>query len=248
MSELAINTIQPGVQANVLLISDDSECVRIWSYALKGKNIESSISNSPQEALHMSLELPPDMTVIDIRSAEFDGINLVSRLREQAVVPILLLTPWNNETHILEAYQAGADECVVKPISPSLFLAKVKAWLRRTWSMPAESLDTLQVGGLRLDPSHRQVITENDETIKLTNLEFRLLHLLMTHPGWVLTTEDIVQKVWGYYGNGDSNLLKNVVYRLRRKIDPDSDNPRYIHTEAGLGYKFQDLQVLKSAA
>lgn len=107
--------------------------------------------------------------------------------------------------------------------------------------MPAESLDIVHAGGLHLDPTRRLVINENKETFKLTNLEFRLLHLLMLHPGWVFRTEDIIQKVWGYYGNGDSNLLKNVVYRLRRKIDPDPGNPRYIHTEAGLGYKFLDL-------
>ena len=242
MNDFDFKTILTDWQAKVLVVSDDYDSARIWSFILKEKNIDAVILSSPKEVLHVWSELIPDLVVIDMLSSEFDGISLVSQLREQAIVPILLLTPRNNETHTLEAYQAGVDECVVKPISPALFLVKVKALLRRTWSMPAESLATLQVGGLRLDPTRREVITENEEIIKLTNLEFRLLHILMTHPGWVLTTEDIIQKVWGYYGNGDSNLLKNVVYRLRRKIDPDPANPRYIHTEVGLGYKFQDIQ------
>lgn len=240
MSDSLISNIQPGIGAKVLVVSDDYNSARIWSYVLQEKNIDTVCVSSNEDALQVWSEIVPDIIVIDMYSSEFDGVNLVSQLREQGVVPILLLTPNNNETHILEAYQAGVDECIVKPVSPALFQVKVKAWLRRSWSMPTEGLDTFQVGGLRLDPTQRQVITENDEVIKLTNLEFRLLHLLMTHSGWVLTTEDIIQKVWGYYGNGDSNLLKNVVYRLRRKVDPDPGNPRFIHTEVGLGYKFQD--------
>lgn len=241
MDELILRSTHHGMQAKVLVVCDDYDSARTWGYILKEKNIDTTLLSSVAEALQVWSELIPDLIIIDMYSSEFDGIGLVTEIRQQGVVPILLLTPNNNETHILEAYQAGVDECVVKPISPALFLVKAKAWLRRSWSMPAESLDLLQVGRLRLDPTRRLVTTEDEQTINLTNLEFRLLHLLMTHPGWVLTTEDIVQKVWGYYGNGDSNLLKNVIYRLRRKIDPDPANPRFIHTEAGLGYKFQDI-------
>jgi DNA-binding response OmpR family regulator len=243
VTELVREEMQPGMRAKVLLVSDEPSTARIWSYILNEMSIDTTLLSSPAEALQIWSEAVPDLIVIDAYAREFDGVRLVSQLREQGVVPIILLTAINNETHLLEAYQAGVDECVIKPISPVLFQAKVKAWLRRTWTMAAESLDVIQVGGLQLDPTLRQVMTDDLQTIKLTNLEFRLLHLLMTHPGWVLTTEDIVLKVWGYYGNGDSNLLKNVVYRLRRKIDPSHGNPRYIHTESGLGYKFQDTQI-----
>lgn len=240
MTDSGINNFQPIVSAKVLVISDDSSNARIWGYILKEKNIEPIIVSSQENVLDSWAEVIPDLIVIDMHSREFDGISLVRQLRENGIVPILLLTPWSNETHVLEAYQAGVDECVIKPVSPALFQVKVKAHLRRTWSLPAESLNILSAGELQLDPSRRLVNIGNQETIKLTNLEFRLLHLLMSHPGWVFPTEDIVQKVWGYYGNGDSTLLKNLVYRLRRKIDPDPGSPRYIHTEAGLGYKFQD--------
>ena len=92
---------------------------------------------------------------------------------------------------------------------------------------------------MHLDPAKRQVTLAEGKVVKLTTLEFRVLHLLMSHPGWVMKTDDILQRVWGYYGNGDRDLLKNVVYRLRRKIDPDPNHPRFIFTEAGLGYRFQ---------
>jgi DNA-binding response OmpR family regulator len=229
------------LQARVMLVSDDLNSAHLWTYVLQESHIESFLANSTKEALQQWAEKVPDLIVIDMYSYEFDGIDLVSQLRELGVVPILLLTPVNNETQILQAYNAGVDECVVKPVSPILFLLKVKAWLRRTWSMQAESLDVIQVGGLKLDPTRRLVSDENGQVTKLTNLEFRLLYLLMTHPGWVLTTEEIILKVWGYYGDGDSTLLKNVVYRLRRKIDPDPNKPRFIHTEAGSGYRYQDI-------
>jgi DNA-binding response OmpR family regulator len=205
---------------------------------LREKGLGVQLATAAEEAVLQWEEHIPELIVIDTL-LDLDGIQATRRLRAETVVPILLLTPRNNEAHILEAYLAGADECAVKPISPALFWAKVRAWLRRAWTVSADSLDCLQAGALRLEPTQRQVIRGEGEVIKLTNLEFRLLHLLMSHSGWVLKTDDIVQRVWGFYGNGDSSLLKNVVYRLRRKIDPDPQNPRYIHTEAGLGYRFQ---------
>ncbi len=241
MTDIEMRNGVTGIQAMALIVSDDYFDARIWSAVLKEKNIHTAALSFAEDILQAWFDVIPDLIVIDLHNEESEGISIVSKLREQGVVPIMLLTPLNNESHILDAYRAGVDECVVKPVSPAVFLAKVEAWLRRTWSMPAEGLDTVNVGGLQLDPTRRHVIAENEAIVKLTNLEFRLLHLLMSHPGWVFKTEDIVQKVWGYYGNGDSNLLKNVVYRLRRKIDPDPGNPRYIHTEAGIGYRFQDM-------
>lgn len=232
------NGFDPGVDVKVLVVSDDPDTGRIWSYLLREKGLGVQLASSAEEALRIWNEYIPDLIVIDTHF-DLDGIQATLLLRAEAIAPILLFTPHNNEAHILEAYHAGVDECAVKPVSPALFWVKVRAWLRRAWTVPAEGLDSLQAGALRLDPAKRQVMLGTEEAIKLTNLEFRVLHLLMSHPGWVMKTDDIVQRVWGFYGNGDSNLLKNVVYRLRRKIDPDPNNPRFIYTEAGLGYRFQ---------
>jgi len=133
----AINgDVLPGLQAKVLLISDDYSTARIWCHILNEKNIDATLLGSPEEALQVWSDTIPDLIVIDTYAREFDSIGLVRQLREQGVVPIILLTAINNETYILEAYQAGVDECVVKPVSPALFQVKVKAWLRRSWSMP----------------------------------------------------------------------------------------------------------------
>ncbi len=227
------------MRARVLLVTDDPEIGRIWAYALGEMGSEVALVGSAEEAITHWTDGVFDLILIDVHTPKLDGIDLCRRLRAEAVNPILLMTPRGGEAHILEAYQAGVDECIVKPISPALFLTKVKTWLCRSWTIPTEALDTLQVGDLYLDPARRQLITPTGSLVKLTNLEFRLLHLLMSHPGQVLGSNLIIDRVWGYTGGGDTVLLKNVVYRLRRKIEPDPSQPRYIQTVAGEGYTFQ---------
>lgn len=222
----------------VLLVSDDLVMARIWGYALNQTGLEVTLTPVAGDALDRWEEGAYDLAIIDLSDSHREGISLCQRLRAQAVNPILLLTPRGDEDRVLEAYQAGADECVVKPISPCLFLAKVGVWLRRSWTVPTRSLGSFQVDGLRLDPVRREVVSTGGAAAKLTNLEFRLLHLLMCHCGQVLQSDLILDRVWGYVGGGDSAMLKNVVYRLRRKIEPDPSQPHYIQTVPGEGYAF----------
>ncbi len=227
-----------GITAKVMLICDSPEIGKIWAHCLRQRHYETILFTSAERAVQNWSDEVPDLIVIDANAPSFDPIELCRDLRGETIAPILVFTPQNNETHILEAYQAGADECMAKPISPALFLAKVRVWLRRAWTMPTEALDQLKVGDLTLDPGRRVMMTPTGDPVRLTNLEFRLLHLLMNHPGRVLETDEIIQRVWGYNGEGNSTLLKNLVYRLRRKIEPDPAEPHYLLTETGIGYKF----------
>jgi len=228
----------PAAGSNVLLVSNDQEVGGIWAFALRQMGLEATLVRSAAEAMDQWSSGTFDLVVIDVYGPALDGIELTRQLRAQAVNPILLFTPNRNETHMLEAYGAGVDECVVKPVSPSLFMAKVRAWLRRSWTVPARALETIQARTLCLDPARREVTTERGSVVRLTNLEFRVLHLLMCHPDQVLPSDLIVDRVWGCAGGGDGVLLKNVVYRLRRKIEPNSSEPRYLQTVAGEGYVF----------
>ena len=223
----------------VMVVCDDPETCQVWAHCLRQKGVEVIACDSAEAALTEWAEEIPDVVVIDMNTPRLDGVGLCQRLREETIIPVLLFTPRNNESHILEAYQAGVDECVAKPVSPALFLAKVRVWLRRSWTVPAESLEDVHINDFRLDPYSRQVIRGTDKGIRLTNLEFRLLYLLMKNPGRILETDYIVERVWGYQGEGNSRLLKNLIYRLRRKIEPDPNTPLYIHTESGIGYRFQ---------
>jgi two-component system, OmpR family, KDP operon response regulator KdpE len=229
----------PLVNATVLVISDQTETARVWAFTLKQMGLEVCLAGFSERTLQLWADEYPDLIVLEVYDTKAEVFDFCHRLRDEAAVPILFLTSRNDEAFILEAYKAGADECVPHPVSPRLFMAKIQAWLRRSLVVPSATLDVLQVGGFLLDPDRKAVMIPTGSLVKLTNLESRLLYLLMSHQGWILETDYLVERIWGHFGEGDSVLLKNVVYRLRRKIEPDPSNPRYLLTESSIGYKFQ---------
>jgi DNA-binding response OmpR family regulator len=233
-------TMTPRIYAaKILLISDEPTTARTWAFLFSQKGLATEIASAAEQALALWESDSFDLIVIDTQTPALDGIDLCKQMRAVAVNPILLLPFQGDEPYLLQAYEAGVDECITKPISTRLFLAKVLAWQRRAWTVPTESLDSLQAADIQLDPARRELVTANGVVIKLTNLEFRLLHLLMSHRGHPLDSNLLVERVWGYEGNGEGALLKNLVYRLRRKIEPDPSQPRYIEMVAGEGYAFR---------
>ncbi len=222
----------------VLLVCDEPDARQLWADALCHPGLEVLLAGSTREALSCWEQETFDVVVIDVQSQQRDRLNLCQRLRAQAVNPILLLIPKGDESHIMEAYRAGADECIVKPISPTLLLSKLRAWLRRSWTVSAGALDSLQVGDVHLDPGRRAVRTAAGSPVKLTGLELRLLHLLMSHAGQVLEPDAIVAGVWGPAGDGDRGLLERLARQLQRKIEAGPSGPGYIRALDGDGYTF----------
>ena len=223
----------------VLMVDDDNEIGQIWAHALRQRQLAVVLVTSANQALSAREVNIFDLVIINAHTPQLDGIDLVQKLRAMGVVPILLFTPRSDEEFLLKAYAAGVDECVATPIGPRLFLAKIMAWLRRSWTVSVENMGMLQVGPVRLDGAQRMALTPAGTSVKLTNLEFRVLYLLMSHYGQVLDTDTVIERVWGFTDTDGSNLLKNVVYRLRKKIEPDPAHPRYIRQVAGAGYTFK---------
>jgi DNA-binding response OmpR family regulator len=231
-----LNLSDPNGSPRVFVVCDQDATAPIWGYIIREKGLVAILVTSVQRAMDRSVSEIPDLIVIDVNAPHQQRIELCKKFRSLSASPILLFLPSNNEQEILEAYQAGVDECVVKPISPALFIAKIVAWSRRSWTEPMTSH---QVGRVQLDPAHRALIGTNGEEVKLTNLEFRFLHLLMSRPGFVFKAEDIIQSVWGARRRGDVALLKNVIYRLRRKIADEAEESVLIQTWPG-GYSFAE--------
>ncbi len=215
------------------MVCDQTATAPIWGYLIREKGLVAILETVVQRAMERALEDVPDLIVVDINDSHSQRIELCKKYRSLTSCPILLFLPSNNEGEILEAYQAGVDECVVKPISPAIFLAKIIAWARRSWSQPMVPVGTSK---LKLDPSHRSAIGSEGREIRLTNLEFRLLHLLMSRPGYVFKADEIMQTVWGME-KADLALLKNVVYRLRKKLEEETGETQLIQTRPG-GYSF----------
>jgi len=220
----------------ILIVSNLQTASPLWAFNITQQHWDITLEPHPAKAILRWAELLPDLVVFDIDS-ESVSIDLITKLREEAVLPILLLTSNRSDNFILEAYEAGVDEYVLKPIHPLLFEAKIKAWLRRSSNIPVDVLAALRIDDLQLIPSDRAVVLDSRDPIHLTNLELRLLYYLMGRPGRTLTTEELCQRVWSHHSLGDPATLKNLVYRLRRKIEADPAHPHYLHTVAGVGYR-----------
>jgi len=227
--------MMPGPR--VLIVSNQQTTGPLWVFSLQQQNLQVMLEADPENTLHRCEKETPDLIILDINLPEAQTIDLIKSLRAEMVTPILLLTPPRAEEYVIEAYQAGVDDYLIKPVNPSLFNAKVKVWLRRSWSATITTLAPVNIGGMNIFPAERMVMKSNGQAVHLTNLELRLLYHLVGHIGQTVTTEELNQRVWGYTGEVDNTMLKNVVYRLRRKIETDPANPKIIQTVASGGYK-----------
>ncbi len=220
----------------VLIVSNRSVTGPLWMFSLQQEKLNVVLETNPAEAMARWEKEIPDLLLLDIHLSRDSTLELIKRLRGEMLIPIILLvSAWGVE-EILEAYQAGIDDHVVKPASPSLLQAKLKVWLKRSASVSIEVLNPIRVGPLQLFPSEKTILLEKG-AIRLTNLELRLLYYLMSRPGQIVTIEELNQKVWGYSAEADNTMIKNVVYRLRRKLETDPANPLIIQTVTGVGYR-----------
>lgn len=222
-----------------LLILDDAEESGIWAALLRQIGLDVVSVGLQAKDLDSLENRALDLIVIKSHDPRNDAIALCARLRSEFINPILLLGPGYDDEQVIKAYEAGVDDYLPASISPRVFLVKVRAWLRRSWDASTSGLEDIQAGPLKLDACRRELVIGARPPLKLTNLEFRVLHLLMSHPGQALETNTIVDRVWGYESHDESILLKNVIYRLRRKIEPDHARLTYIHTVNGAGYSFR---------
>jgi len=229
--------VNMALNPKVLFISNGPGTVPWVSHFLK-QDLQVVRESNPAQAFERWIDEAPDMILIDVEPSETIGLSVVNQLREQAVIPILLLGSNPTNRFMLEAYEAGVDDYMLKPVEPSLLHAKVKAWLRRTWSIPVGMLDALKIGDIRFIPSERTLLLEGQPPVRMTNLELRLMYYLMSHAGRTITPEELCQRVWGTDREPNKATLKNVVYRLRLKLEPDPNHPHYIRTVAG-GYQFK---------
>lgn len=180
--------------------------------------------------------------LLDVLMPEMDGWTVCERIRELCEVPIILLTSLNREEEMVRGLNLGADDFVSKPISPSHLTARVQAVLRRVQVPHATDKDvTYDDGTLAIDATRHEVRLAG-EPVELTPTEFRLLVALARRPGQVQTFEALLTSVWGSEYADDIDFLRVYVWRLRKKIEADSERPRWILTERGFGYRFAEAR------
>jgi DNA-binding response OmpR family regulator len=219
-----------------LLIAEDADEGAILSVVLQRVGLAVNTTGNLELAMKTWSERPADVILLALHSLSVR--EQVGRVRAETEVPLVLVVSVISEELHYALLKAGTDLVVVRPFSARLLIAQLDALLRRAGSLPLFSLPSLSLGGLTLDPATRTVEVDDHPSRRLTHLEFRLLYTLITHRGQVLPTEAIVERVWGYSGEGSRELVRGLISRLRAKVEPDPRQPRYILTVPGVGYSF----------
>lgn len=220
-----------------LIVDDDRILADVVAFTLRREGFQIALAYDGKSALHRWADGDLDIIILDVNLPKEDGFAVCQKIRAQDDIPIILLTVRGEEDDIVHGLEFGADDYIVKPFSPRQLVARTHAVLRRAGQ--AKPVSIIESAGLTFDTHIRSLTFEDGQRIMLTPLEARLLECLMTNAGQVMTTETIIDWVWGA-GGADSDMLRQLVRRLRGKIEPDSSNPIYIKTVPGLGYGFMN--------
>lgn len=223
----------------ILVVEDDRVVADLILFTIRRAGYEAVMANDAVSALRRWQEDQPGLILLDINLPGTpdlkDGFAICKRIRKESDLPIILLTVRGEEDDIVSGLEAGADDYILKPFSPRQLVARIQAVLRRTSAKGSARPVTFSIKGLEFNPKLREVRLENGQTASLTSLESRLLESLMLNEGQVLTLDDLISDIWGA-GGGSSEMLRQLVRRLRAKVEPDPSTPLYIHNIPGVGY------------
>ncbi len=225
----------------VLVVDDDRVLADLVSFTLRRAGYEVVVAGDARSALRRWTEDQPNFVILDVNlpgTAELqDGFAVCRRIRIESDVPIILLTVRGEEKDIVYGLEAGADDYILKPFSPRQLLARIQAVTRRSHTTNNSRPTVFSAGGLEFNPKLREVASEGEPPKTLTQLESRLLEALMLNTGQALTFDDLINDVWGP-GGGTADMLRQLVRRLRSKVEKDPTHPHYIQNLPGLGYAF----------
>jgi two-component system KDP operon response regulator KdpE len=221
----------------ILLVDDEAAIQRAVAPLLRSRGYDVDVAGTATEALAMCAEAMPDLIVLDLGLPDLEGTEVARRIRTTSAVPIIVLSARSAESDKVNALDLGADDYVTKPFGPEELLARIRVALRRV--EPGEAVDTgvLRAGDLTIDYDRRRVVRGETE-IRLTPKEFDLLSLLARNHDRVLTHRAILKALWGPNAVEQPEHLWTLVAQLRKKMEPDSANPRYVLSEPWVGYRF----------
>lgn len=219
-----------------LLVAEDPDEAAVLLLVLQRAGLAVATAKDLNRAIESWSERPADLIVLALSG--LTPQEQVSQVRGETPAAVVVVIGSTDEELHFELLEAGADLVVARPFSARLLIAQARSLLRRAGSVPLFSLPALSLAGLTLDPASREVKVSGRPSRRLTHLEFRLLYTLMINRGQVLPTDVIVERVWGYSGRGDRELVRGLISRLRAKVEPDPHKPSYILTVPGVGYSF----------
>jgi len=223
----------------VLVVEDEAPMRRFVRSALTTHGFKVVEAGTLRDAEGLATESPPDLILLDLGLPDGDGLELLARLREWSRAPVIVLSARGREEDKVTALDAGADDYLTKPFGTSELLARIRVALRHARAQQRPDEPVVSVGPLKIDHARHEV-TVDGTLVHLTPIEFRLLALLARHAGKVLTHRQLLHEVWGPRSTHQTHYLRVHMAALRRKIEVDPARPKYLMTEAGVGYRLRD--------
>lgn len=220
-----------------ILVADDHEEKEISSFILRRIGISVASSSDHERVLKNWTEHPADLIVLAL-TENWTPLKVIEAVRKVTQIPLLLVVDPQSEKAYCNLLKSGADIVLERPVSSRVLATHAEVLMRRAKHIPNFVLPSLDLEEISLDPSTRTVTIPGKDTCRLTQLEFRLLYTLMTNRGQVIPLEVLVERTWGYTGEGNQELVRGLVSRLRRKIGTSKDDRRFIETIPGVGYRF----------
>ena len=221
----------------ILIVEDDARIADLIAKNLEAAGYECHQSADGGRALADFARLKPALVVLDLGLAGMDGLEVTRRIRKESDVPILMVTARSGEGDKLLGLEIGADDYITKPFSTAELTARVRALLRRSTGALTDRV--LEIGTLRIDPGRRS-LERDGVAIPVTTLEFDVLYFLASRPGRVFSREALMEQVWGSDRVVDDRSIDSLISRVRRKLESDPSNPRYLQTVWGAGYRFAE--------
>jgi two-component system KDP operon response regulator KdpE len=233
---------------HILVVDDEERMVRFIRLNLEHDGFQVSEAYNGNQALDRMRTKLPDLILLDVMLPDIDGFEVLQTIREISNVPVIMLTAKGEEEDRVRGLETGADDYITKPFSPRELVSRVRAVLRRTETTMISTHELIEVDErLKIDFSRREVWVEG-KLVQLRPTEYRLLYHLVKNAGWVITHDQILTKVWGYEYRDEPHYVRLYINYLRKKLEKDPANPRYILTERGIGYRFVDFRRQKDQA
>lgn len=228
---------------NILIVEDEKSIRSIMKMVFESNNYNVLCAENGREAMMLITSHCPDIIILDLGLPDVDGVNIIKRVREWSITPIIVVSARDRERDKINALEIGADDYITKPFGTGELLARVKTALRHASASGLNeskaSLEKYHTGDMTIDFKRRRVlIGEND--VHLTQNEYKIVTLLAQNAGKIMTYDSIIKSVWGPYMDSDTQILRVNMANIRRKIEEDTANPKYIVTEIGVGYRMSE--------
>jgi two-component system KDP operon response regulator KdpE len=222
----------------ILLIDDEPQILRALKTILSANHFQVATAINGEQGMALAVAQPPNVIILDLTLPDIDGIQICGQIREWSRVPIIVLSVRDNEKDKVAALDAGADDYLTKPFGIEELLARIRVALRHSEQSLGNIKSVIHVGPITIDLA-RHIVTRNNEEIRFTATEFKLLAYMAAHADRVLTHQAILNQIWGFAESDHVEYLRVYIGQLRKKLEANPDEPQILLTEPGIGYRFK---------